>query len=381
MIQKIKLIINFIIYSFIDFIVSPSIEIKQNSLLLIRLDAIGDYVMFRNFIEILKKSNQYKDYKFTLIGNSNWKSLALELDGQYIDQWIWIDRDNFSKDFLYRYEKLKEITSSGYEVVLNPVYSREFFIVDNIVKLVTSKEKIGSISDLSNMKKLQKKISDKYYTDLIEAKNNLMFEFNRNKEFFENLLHRQLSILKPKIDLSFRELDFKLPKQYAILFIGARDRFRKWDIEKFAQIGEYLNNNYDYEIVLCGSLSDKEDALRFSQCFKYDYINLVGKTSLVELLYVIDKGSFMISNETSAPHFAVALEMSNIFVISNGNHYGRFTPYPKDISENYHVIYHPELEKDLDDYKKISNSYNYKSYLDIQDITIECVIQKLKKFL
>lgn len=377
MISKLKTIVKFIIYYFINILISPSKEIKPKSLLLIRLDAIGDYVLFRTFIKELTCNEKYRGYKITLLGNSAWKSLAVELDREYIDSFIWLDRDKFDKDFLYRYNKLQEIVSVGYEMVLSPVYSREFSYADNIIKLMNAKEKIGSIGDTSNIRKWQKNISDKYYTKLIETDDNLMFEFDRNKEFFENLLHVRLNISKPHIDLKSKTLDFELPQKYAILFIGASSNFRKWKIEGFAQVGMWLKEKYACEIVLCGAPSDSEDALEFGKYFDGDYMDLVGKTSLIDLLYVISNGSLMIANETSAPHLAVALEMTNVFVISNGNHYGRFTPYPLHVSKNYHVIYHPEIEKDLDDYKKLSNSYGFGSSLDINEINVEYVKNKI----
>lgn len=381
MILKLKTLIKIIIYFVIDFFINPSKEIKPNSLLLIRLDAIGDYVLFRNFIEELKNSEKYKDYKITLLGNNAWKSISEELDSQYIDKFIWLDRDRFNKDFVYRYQKLQEIGSNGYEVVLSPVYSREFFYGDNIIKLINAKEKIGSIGDVSNIKIWQKNISDRYYDILVSAREELMFEFDRNKEFFENLLHVRLDIKKPHIDLKPKKLPFELSEKYAILFIGASASFRKWNIEGFAKIGNYLKNEFGYEIVLCGAPSDGEDALKFKEYFDGSYIDLVGKTSLIELLHVIYNGNLMIANETSAPHFAVSLEMTNTFVIYNGNHYGRFTPYPKDMAPNYHVIYHPVIEKDLDDYERLSNSYGYGSDLDINEISVETVKNKIEKVL
>jgi len=377
MTSKLKTLIKLIIYFVIELFIKPSKEIQPKSLLLIRLDAIGDYVLFRNFIEVLKKSEKYKDYSITLLGNIAWKNLCEELDGEFIDNFIWLDRDRFNKDFLYRYQKLQEIVSSGYEVALNSVYSREFSYGDAIIKLINANEKIGSVADVSNIRKWQKNISDKYYDVLVPAKSELMFEFDRNKEFFENLLSIKLDIKKPHIDLKPKKLPFELPEKYAILFIGASASFRKWNIEGFSKIGEYLKNQFGYEIVLCGALSDKDDALRFKECFDGSYIDLVGKTSLIELLHVIYNGNLMIANETSAPHFAVSLEMTNIFVISNGNHYGRFTPYPKDMAPNYHVIYHPVIEKDLDDYERLSNSYGYGSNLDINEISFESVKRKI----
>jgi len=95
----------------------------KKSLLIIRLDAIGDYVLFRNYIEVLKNSEKYKDYKITLVGNIAWKSIAEELDSKYIDNFIWTDREKFEKNFIYRYKKLKKISSKGYDVVINPTYS------------------------------------------------------------------------------------------------------------------------------------------------------------------------------------------------------------------------------------------------------------------
>ncbi|PCI28040.1 MAG: hypothetical protein COB67_07240 [SAR324 cluster bacterium] len=381
MIENLKILIDFIINYFINLLVSPSKEIKQKSLLLIRLDAIGDYVLFRNYIEILKKSKKYRDYSLTLLGNSAWKSITKELDSEYIDNFIWLDRNKFNKGFVYRFIILKKLISVGYEVVISPAFSREFFYADTIVNLINAKEKIGSAGDLSNIKRWQKNISDKYYDRLIATDTNLMFEFDRNREFFENLLEQKLDIKKPHMSLKPTTLAFDLPQNYAILFIGASTCFRKWSTEGFAKVGKYLQEKFGYKIVLCGAPSDSKEAKEFAKYFKSEYTDLVGKTSLIDLLHVINSGNLIVTNETSSPHFAIALEMANIFVIYSGNHYGRFTPYPKEIAQNYHVILHPKIEKDLDNYKKLSNSYGYWSNLDISEIHSEIVIENINRVL
>lgn len=379
MCSKLKTLIKFIIYYFINLSIKPSKEIKPKSLLLIRIDAIGDYVMFRNFIKELTYSKKYRDYSITLLGNRIWESLAEELDSKYVDRFIWLDRDKFNKDFLYRYKKLHEITSNGYETVMSPVFSREFFYADTIVKCLNAKTKIGSIGDLSNIQKWQKNISDRYYDILVPAKDGIVFEFDRNKEFFENVLHVKLNIKKPYIELKSKEWQLTLPHKYAILFIGSSARFRKWNVEGFAKVGMWLKEKYGYEIVLCGSQSDSKDAAEFAKYFDEYYVDMVGKTSLVDLLSVISNGNLMVTNETLAAHLAVALEIKNLFVISNGNHYGRFTPYPKEVSRNYHGIYHPNIVKDLDDYKKLSNIFGFKSDLDINEISLEDVVKTIEK--
>jgi len=377
MIQKIKNIIRFVMVNAINFFIAPSKNIEPQSILIIRMDAIGDYVLFRNFIKELKSSNQYNNCKISLLGNKVWQSLSEELDKDCIDAFIWLDVIKFNTDYKYRFSKLKIITSQGYDVVLNSTYSREYFSSETIVKLIVANKKIGSVGDLSNIKKWQKNISDKYYTQLIPVKDGILFEFIRNEEFFEKLLGVEINFKKPTIKLDKKVLDFNLPERYVVLFIGASASFRKWDITNFAKIGQYLKNTYNYDIVLCGAPSDRQDANRFKDLFRGEYLDLVGKTTLLDLLQVIYNGNLMLSNETSAPHFAVALEMANIFVIYNGKHYGRFTPYPKEIYADYHVICHPNIEKNLDDYEKLSNSYGYGSDLNINDISYEVVIEKI----
>lgn len=376
-----KTLIKLSIYYIINLLIRPSKKIKLNSLVLIRLDGIGDYILFRNFIETLRKSQKYKNYSITLIGNVDWKNLTEELDYKFIDNFIWIDRNIFSKNLIYRYKKLKEIASNGHEVIINPIFSRRFFLDDNIVKLIYAKEKIGSVSNTSNIEKWQKNISDKYYTRLIHTQKEITFEFYRNRFFFECLLETKLDIDKPNIFIKNKDSELSLSKKYAILFIGANNKYRQWGIKKFAKIGNYLYQKHGYRIVICGSLKDSNEAKELEKHLIGNTVNLVGKTSLVELLKIISMGDLILSNETSAPHIAVALNIKNIFVIYNGQYFGRFIPYPKQISKFYHAIYHPFIESNLDEYKILSNSHDFMSDLDINEISSEMVKVKIESSL
>ena len=92
MILNLRKFIKVSMYFFINLLIFPSKKIKQKSILIIRLDAIGDYVLFRNFIEILKKNKKYKDYKISLLGNIDWKDLSIDLDSEYIEEFFWLER-------------------------------------------------------------------------------------------------------------------------------------------------------------------------------------------------------------------------------------------------------------------------------------------------
>ncbi len=366
---KIKLFILKIIYSLIDFFIKNPKKIQKNSLLLIRLDAIGDYILFRNFIEILKQNEKYAKFDIYFLTNIANKNLAYELDKKYIKHFIYLNRDKFAKNFLYRYKKLNQINNIGYEIVLSPIYTREFLAEDNIIKLTKAHEKIGSKGDLSN--KVLK--GDLCYTRLIDAKNEILFEFYRNKEFFENLLNTKIPLQKPNITLSEQAPKSKLKTPYAILFIGASKSYRKWGIENFIQTANYLAKHY--HIVLCGGVHERQDAIIFNRFFKKNYTNLVGKTTLNDLLYIILKADLMVSNETLAPHIGVALGVDNVFVISNGNHYGRFTPYPKQANASYHAIYPPSFANIP--HEELVKLYGFGSNLDINEIKFDALKKRL----
>ena len=343
--------------------------------LVIRLDAIGDYVLFRNFLADIKASDKYKHKKITLVGNIAWREIAEFFDSDVVDDFIWIDRTRFVRNIRYRFNKLSEIRSCCPSTVIQPTYSREFFLGDSVVNICSAREKIGSVGDCSNIKSWQKKISDRYYTKLIPASESVLFEFDRNKEFFSHLLGSTVVSEKPSmsnpkgIDLS----RFNLPNSYAVFFIGASASFRKWSVYNYSLVAEYIYSKYSFPIVLCGGPGDVDDAEKFLRGIGCPVVDLVGKTSLVELVSVLSKSEFVISNETSTPHFAVALGVKNIFVISNGNHVVRFSPYPDYISKDYHVAYHPDILSNHE-YYFAGEGAATESVLNINDISSQAVI-------
>ena len=374
---------------FIDYFINlilPKNKISGGYLLLIRLDSIGDYILFRNFIAVLKNSEKFRNYKFIFAGNIIWKDISEELDKEYIEKFIWVDLKKFTNP-LYRFKKLRELSYFGYDYVLSPVQSRRFFYGDAIVKFVNAKEKIGSEGDLSIMTMRQKKIADKYFTKLIDSENEIIFEFYRNKRFFENLIGIELEIKKPEINFEYKNSDvlnkFGIKEGFVVLFIGASENHKVWDAENFVKVAEYINNKYNLKIVLCGGKNDVKYADKFKSFFKGEYLDLTGMTSLIDFAKILSKSNLLITNDTFAQHLAVAINLKNIIVLFNGNDFGRFVPYPEEMVKNlnYNVIFHPEIERDIESYGKIAKNYGFKSNLNVNEIKYEEVIKKIEKIL
>ena len=50
--NKLKALIKYILFLIIDFLAKNNSNIEKNNLLFIRLDAIGDYILFKFFVKI-----------------------------------------------------------------------------------------------------------------------------------------------------------------------------------------------------------------------------------------------------------------------------------------------------------------------------------------
>lgn len=373
-----KTAINIIILLMIDYVARKrKIAINKKELIIIRVDVIGDYVLFRNFLEDLRNSPKYQGYKITLLGDKSYRDLAEALDSVYVDKFIWLDKKKFIKNYRYRFTIIRRLSRQGYEVLINPIYSREYLLSETLVKIIPADDKIGCEGDQVNISLGNKAKADKNYTKLLANTKEVLFEFYRNREFFEQLLEKSLTT-KYFIHYDQRPLNlFHNQHKYAVLFLGASHPSRQWSPKHFAEVGQYLKKQFNYDIVICGSTLEIAQANSFKKHFMDDCIDLVGKTSLVELLTILSTCQMLVTNETSSAHLAVALGNIPVFVIYNGRHFGRFVPYPKALTTHYYLIAHPFIIKDTEQYKIISNKRDYINTLDINDIQPVEVIAKI----
>lgn len=376
--NKLKVFIKHLIFWVLNFFITKNKKVRANSLLLIRLDAIGDYLLFRNYLKVIRESEKFSTYHITFVANAAWKELFLQFDQEFVDTVIWVDTKQFERNYGYRYKKLTELASTAYEYVVSPSFSRRFFSEDTIVNTVNAKYKLGSEGDAFNMLKWQKRSADGYFTDLLHTEGKVMFEFLRNGEFIDQLLSSAGNLDRPRIESKLTST-IDLPENYAVLFVGASEPYRKWSTKNFAEVAKFLEEEYSFQIVICGGNNDREEAANFANYFKGNYIDLCGKTSLTELASVLANAKVLISNETSAPHMGVSVGIQNVFVLYTGHNFGRFTPYPSSMAPNYHAIYHPEIEKDLEHYKEVSNLDQFRSELNINAIEVKTVTRKIKE--
>jgi hypothetical protein len=124
-------------------------DIGKKKLLIVRLDAIGDFILFLDTFKEYRKLYPAANWEITLLGNILWESLARNLP--YADQFIFLDRKTFMRNPFYRYRILKSIKREGFDAVIQPTFSREYFYGDAVVRATGGGERIGSFANTNNL--------------------------------------------------------------------------------------------------------------------------------------------------------------------------------------------------------------------------------------
>jgi len=336
-------------------------------------------VLFRNFIKTVKESEKYTDYSITLCGNIIWKDLAESFDNNIIDRFIWIYRNSFYKNPFYKYKILKQIRETGFEVIIDPTYTREILFSDTIVKYSGALIRIGSSGALDKHTKWRRKLlTNKYYTNLIYMRETNLFEFNRNKEFFEKILDVKLNIQTTHLDVSIIKESLNLKNPFAVIFPGAAAAERRWNANNFAAIGDFIASKYLYNIIIAGTAKENEQSSIIISLMKNKekVIDYTGKTNLTQLIKLISDAAILIANDTGAVHISAAVKTPFV-CISNGNHLGRFHPYPVEIFSRANYVYPEEIRNNFNDPETIEK-YRFESHLNINSITANEVIEVIQ---
>lgn len=100
---------------------------------------------------------------------------------------------------------------------------------------------------------------------------------------------------------------FDLPKDYIVLNIGATKPANRWTEKGFAALIHKLKNNFHIDSVLTGGREDTGMANSVAASSNSVVINLVGKTSVIELKEVLTGSKAVVSCDTGPMHLAVAL--------------------------------------------------------------------------
>jgi ADP-heptose:LPS heptosyltransferase len=345
---------------------------QKNTLLILKTDAIGDYVLFRDFLADIRRSEKFKNYHITLCGNELWKDLSLEFDKDLVDDFIWIQPLKLHEK-AYRNGIIKTLYKRGFERAWYPCYSRtaesdELMLCSGALHTVTF------AGDHRNINPARKKNNDRRYHQLIEIKEPLEHDYFRYCDFFESCLGASLAVGKPKLLSKSQAGSGKV-----VICPGAGVEWRCWPVEHFHQLALYTRNNYgtSYSFHICGSARESALASQMQAMQPaISYTDHCGKLSLAQFAKLLSEADLVIANDSGPLHLAAACG-TNVLGLSNGNNYGRFVPYPPDIGMPVRVVFPAGLPALVASAEGRKRMQEHDSPLSIREITLQQAIDEL----
>ena len=348
---------------------------QPKSLLIIRLDVMGDYLLFRNYLHQIKASSRYGGYRLTLLGNVSIKSLAETFDADVIDQFIWVDIYKLTTQPLYRFRVVRQLRLAGFSAVFCPTYSRVLVLDDYLALATEAAERVGCRPDYSNIKPWEARWGNTFYTRLIDSGNGIVFEMERDHRIVQEFLQEEIPIPTPVLNTRYAK-PVKVPDHYIVFSLGAGQDFRVWPAENFAQVAAHLSSHYPlHKILLTGAASELVYAERFLACLTNPLmvVDLTGKLSIPELIYVLSKADLLIANETGIIHIAASTQTPTL-VISQGKSLVRWHPYPAASRSQITYLYPSFIEANRHRLSEIAQDFNPESPYFIQEISVARVI-------
>ena len=352
----------------------------KTRVLIIRLDAVGDFVLWLDAARALRTLYPPHSHELYLLGNLAWCGLAEHFP--YFDH-VWpLDRNKFIENISYRFAVMKKIRMAGFLKVVQPTYSREFFFGDEVVRVSGARERTGYESNCSNTSRWGLMFSDRWYTRLIPAAPGLSSELVRNAEFIRKLGFGEFRAAVPELKY-IATCDKKLlPSKYYVIVPGAGASLRQWPVARFKEVAKRIYQLTGWAGVICGVSSEEHLGAAIVCDEQIPLVNLVGDTSLAELNEVISGARVVVGNESSAIHFAAALSTPAVCVMGGG-HYGRFLPYNVEVP-TCNVL--PEtvccvMECFGCDWRCIFDVGETKPAPCISQITVEIVMSRIEKII
>lgn len=388
--QKLKKIIYYILFLIMWKLTSIGKgKYKEKNLILFRLDLIGDCTMFTSVVQDI--INHYKGYRFTVVCLKQTEPIFKRLG--VFDNIISLNcrPDNYSFRQLFR--MIKAVNRSSYDLLLQPQVSK-LPLADILAASVCCNKRICIKPLPGNSTEKWIKYVNPLYDMLIPYPEGWHNEFEYYSWFIKGL-----GLSDYKIGKSF--LPVKKQKwisgRYYVLYPGASWTQRAWNPEKFADIINYMFPKTGYTCVILGTSSEQWIANKILENValfpKMSIINLIGKTSLYDVIDIIGGAEFVLSNDTSGGHIAAATNTPSV-VIVGGGHLNRFFPYKLEkveVEDNLPIAVHTQMDCFYCDWNWeiirrnnascLEDICNNRTIACVKDISTQKVINEIKNLI
>lgn len=315
-------------FYFVDFFLLLGIKKPSKSkgerkkLLLVVSFALGDCILFMKAFEGYRQLYNKDEWEITVTCQ---KACSILFEG-IADKVIGLEYTKASVNMKARRNNYQIIRRDYYDLIIDPISASDCSPNVFMTRAACGDKKIGFLEWEPRNYQCPNWMRKKIYDEIIDIKGK---DLHRIALYEEELKTLGLSDYKGG-PATLREvpLNEELPKEFFIVFPSASLKVKKWPVERCSEIADRVYKKTNLPIVLIGTEHDRADAEMMVRGFKekIPVIDKIGKTNVLELAMLIGKASFVITNDTSVYHIAVAKSVDT-FLLCGGYVYKRFALY------------------------------------------------------
>ncbi|NQU60118.1 MAG: glycosyltransferase family 9 protein [Rhodospirillales bacterium] len=302
---------------------------KPRGVLVVRMDGIGDMVLFRRALDHYAEIFGVEKSEITVLGCESWEKLSAEVfDGYRV---LAIDEHAFARRPFYRFRVSLWVRGLAPAVAVCDSYMRRALMADSLVWVSAAPRTVVSLPFVSERTRSEFGYYLSQVDEIIDTGPYPTHEIIRHFNFISALSGNTVKPETPSIQWRDQVPPTVDGEAYAVLNPGSNEPGRRWPLAGYAGLARRLLG-LGLKVVFVGRPGEWSDGHETEGLAQEEgVIDLTGKTDLPGLLDLLNHARLVISNDTGPAHLSIALATPTV-VIVGGGHFGSFVPYPAQAS-------------------------------------------------
>ena len=301
---------------------------KRKGVLVIRMDGIGDMVLFRPSLDHYADALSVEKEDITILGCHSWGPITNAIFGGY--KVVTIEEHAYARRPLYRFRINLMVRQLAPKITVCDSYLRRAMMADSLVWVSGAEQTITSMPYVNEPTRSEFTFYLSQCDEIIDTGSYPTHEIDRHFNFISRLSNKNIQPKPPTFDWQEPAPTFANDGPYVLMNPGSNEPGRRWPFESYVGAAEkFLADGY--RVAFVGTRDERWDAALLRDVAKKPGVtDLTGQTTLPELLTLMKHATLVISNDTGPAHLSIALGAPTIVVVGGG-HFTSFVPYPDHV--------------------------------------------------
>lgn len=300
---------------------------EKRGLLVVRMDGIGDMVMFRRALDHYPEAFGVDKSEITVLGCNSWKGLAAQAFAGF--NVVAIDEHAFEKKWRYRLKIALWVRRQGFRVATCDMFMRKVLTADSLVWMSRADERVVCAPFITDRTRREYGWYLDKATRVIDTGPYPTHEGLRHFTFLSKLTGRAHPPEIPAIPWRDQAPPVAGGAPYVVMNFGSNEPGRRWPFDHFLAVARRCLDA-GLRVVFVGAGQEAFAKPRIAALDHPDAVDTIGALKLGELVDVLKHAACVVTNDTGPGHLALGLGTPTV-LIAGGGHFGSFVPYPEEI--------------------------------------------------